>query len=94
MTIDDFRRMASPQSNNERSLAGCIYRTFITDDGKATLMWILDQCGIFQTDPSKIDPSLIAFAGRLMKAGAMGISGDAGVFASAILASYSGNKEN
>ena len=94
MTIEEYRRRAGSESRDSADLAGCIHRTFITDDGKTVLAWILDQCGVFQTDPSKIDPSLIAFAGRLMKAGNMGIAGDAGVLASAILASYSGNKEN
>ncbi len=90
MTADDIAAMGA-HGTDDPGLPGCIYRTFITDDGKTTLMWILDQCGFFQTDKSKIDPSLIAFAGRLMKAGNMGISGDAGAFASAVLSSYRRN---
>lgn len=72
----------------EDSLSESIYRTFSTPDGKVTLMWILDRCGFFSLAKGDIDPSLIAFAGDLMRAGNMGIAGDAGAFAAALLASY------
>lgn len=75
-------------NQNERELAKCIYDTFNTPEGKVTLTWILDQCGVFATDRSRVDPSLVAFAGKLMNAGCMGIAGDAGVLASAILRSH------
>ena len=42
--------------------------TFNSREGKTMLYWILNECGYFSTD-GRIEPSLIAFANRLLMAG-------------------------
>ena len=80
--------MAYGYSDDDSELAAAIHRTFSSEDGKVVLQWILDQCGYFATAKDRVDPALIAFAGRLMEAGHMGISGDSGIFVTALLSSY------
>lgn len=70
------------------SISEAMHAVFSTPDGKSVLAWILNQCGVFETDPRRIDVSLIAFAHELMRAGNMGIYGDAGKYATALVTSY------
>ena len=72
----------------ELSLAGAIYRTFSSDAGRVTLQWILRECGFFETDPARIDPSRLALAHRLLRAGSFAIAGDSGRFTRAIVDSH------
>lgn len=43
--------------------------TFDNPDGQTMLYWILNECGYFATTPGSVDPSLIAFANRLLQEG-------------------------
>lgn len=65
-----------------------MHQVFSTPEGKAVLAWILTQCGVFETDPQRIDRSLLAFANELMRTGCMGIYGHAGRYADALVMSY------
>lgn len=68
--------------------AMCIHETFSTENGKVTLMWMLNEAGFFRTDREDIDPSLMAFMSRLMEAGGMERKVNVKAFAEALLASY------
>lgn len=65
-----------------------IHNAFSTQDGKIALMWILYECGFFETNKELVDPSLVAFAGRLLKAGGMIRRINVPAFAESILSSY------
>lgn len=93
MTLEEFEELRNGGEATETELSRAIYRTFITDDGKRTLLWILERCGFFASERQEIDPSLIAFVGDLMRAGKMGIGGNPKAFADALLKSYTGHKE-
>ena len=71
-------------------LSECLYNTFRSGEGRTVLAWILNECGLFATSPESVDPSLIAFAGRLLEAMNVGVHGDAGKYVNAILESYDG----
>lgn len=90
MTEEKWNAISSvKKEDDELELSRAIFRTFNSDDGRVTLSWILSRCGFFPLEGSKaIDPSLISFANDLMRAGRMGVSGDAGAFADALLRSH------
>ena len=58
---------------------------FSGEDGKTMLYWILNECGYFATDPSYIKPELIAFANRLLMAGAVTAPQEAGRYIDSIM---------
>lgn len=68
----------------------CLYRTFNSSYGRASLVWLLKECGYFSPDPTQIDPALIAFANRLLSEAGLGIEGDAGRYVNALMQSYDG----
>lgn len=74
--------------SNAAKTAMCIHETFSTENGKFTLTWMLNEAGFFKTDRDEIDPSLIAFMSRLLKAGGMEDRLNVKAFAEALLASY------
>jgi len=45
--------------------------TFGTNDGQEVLTWILNECGVYAQEESKVKPELVALANRLL--GIMGI---------------------
>ena len=72
----------------QMTLAGAIYETFSTDEGKSVLQWILNECTFFETRPDKISPEKLAFAHKLLNAGNFTINGDSGRFVDAIVNSH------
>lgn len=74
----------------EKTLTESLYSAFRSDDGRIALAWILNECGVFSTSPQSVDPSLIAFAGRLMEAAGMGIEGHMGRYVNSLIESYDG----
>lgn len=71
-------------------LSEALYNTFRSSEGRTALAWILNECGYFATSKEDVDPSLIAFAGRLIKATGLAVHGDAGKYVNALLESYDG----
>lgn len=74
----------------ERTLTESLYNAFRSDDGRIALAWILNECGVFSTTAEAVDPSLIAFAGRLTEAAGLGIAGHMGRYVNTLLDSYDG----
>ena len=74
--------------SDERDLAAALYRALSTEDGRVLLVWLMDKCGLFERDSQKIQPERMTLVSELMDAAHLGIAGDAGVFADALLASY------
>lgn len=58
---------------------------FSGGDGKTMLYWILNECGYFATDPAYIKPELLAFANRLLYAGAITAPEEAGKYIDSIM---------
>ena len=56
-------------SNEKRTIQDVFKVAFSGEDGKTMLYWLLNECGYFATDPSRIHPDLIALANRLLYAG-------------------------
>lgn len=53
----------------ETTMEDIFRNTFGNPDGQTMLYWILNECGYFSTSNGSIDPSLIAFANRLLQEG-------------------------
>lgn len=76
------------RQEGEDELAKAIYHTFRTEEGKSVLAWLLHQCGLFETRPERMKPELIALGNRLLQAGHMQITGDMGIYTTAVIESY------
>jgi len=76
------------ESKGDSTLSSCLHDCFDSPSGRTSLAWILNECGYFGTDEGDVNPSLIAFANRLLKASNLGIAGNAGIYVQALLDSY------
>ena len=76
----------------DEALARAIHSTFATPEGRVTLTWLLDRCGIFERRPDRIMPDRISLIAELMDAGHMAVAGNADIFASALLASFTAER--
>lgn len=72
----------------ERTIGNAMYITFNNDCGKSVFAWILHKCGYFETDPSKVDPKMIAFANSMIREMKLAISGDMGRYMDALMQSH------
>lgn len=50
----------------KKRISDVFSRVFDTADGRTVLYWIANECGVFQSDPTRIRPELMAFWNRLM----------------------------
>lgn len=69
----------------EKTIQDVFKVAFSGEDGKTMLYWILNECGYFATDPRYVSPELIAFANRLLLAGAVTAPQEAGRYIDSIL---------
>lgn len=73
-------------SDGKRTMADIFQEVFGTEDGKTMLYWIASECGMFQEDPGRIRPDLMAFWHRLLRAGGVTDPRRAGVLMQNIMA--------